>query len=195
MPIWARLRKKRNTVSRHLHFKFIFNVLENRNIHRLCRKKRLQEIWSKRILLSRSTLEPLISLDLVGTKFYCFIGLGSIVTITAITCILFSQPILWDVPKRRSVTMIIALHASRCFKVTNKTCFIDNLIPICAFRSLTPYQINLLFAPLLLSKTLIINSIVDFASVHGHLRQRVRYDFQNAIIWIFSSTVSLHWDY
>ena len=29
-------------------------------------------VMSSRILLSRSSLEPLISLDLVGTKLYCF---------------------------------------------------------------------------------------------------------------------------
>ena len=41
------------------------------------------------------SLEPLISLDLVGTKFHVS-GLGSILIIV---CITFSQPILWDIPK------------------------------------------------------------------------------------------------
>ena len=44
------------------------------------------------VLLSRSTLEPLISLDLVGTnRSSIVLGLGSIVTTV---CITVSQPIL-----------------------------------------------------------------------------------------------------
>ena len=45
-------------------------------------------------LLSQSSLESLISLDLVDTKLYCFWGLGSIVTIV---CMSFSTN-----PVRRS---------------------------------------------------------------------------------------------
>ena len=57
-------------------------------------------------LLSQSSLEPLISLDLVSTKLFV-LGLEFIDTIV---CILFSQPVLWDIPK--------SFVTTPCFEVT-----------------------------------------------------------------------------
>ena len=59
------------------------------------------------ILLSWSSLEPLIPLDLVSMKIYCFRG-----KVHCYYCwYVISQPILWDVPKSFVATLLICLFA------------------------------------------------------------------------------------